>query len=1472
MRGLFGLILIFSFCIPVILSGQVQLWSVSDEASLRTQDDQRVIKPLRYRVYSFDMDQFRSFLDLKSRGNTEMPDIQIPLPDGTFRIYSLVETPVFEEGLYEKYPGYFSYTGYEQDGSSVLKLSLSPFNVNAMITGNGMQPVFIDPYTPYNETTYIVYHKSSLAPRKGGFSCGVANDDRLELSEEEKASFRTLAAGDCQLRSYRLALACTGEYAAFHGGSKEKVLAAYNTTMTRVNGIYERDVAITMKLIKDTDKLIFLDPATDPYTNNSGSAMLNQNQTTIDNIIGLQNYDIGHVFSTGGGGIANLRAPCSNNRAKGVTGQAAPVGDPFDVDYVAHEMGHQFGANHTQNNSCQRNGSTAVEPGSASTIMGYAGICEPNVQSNSDAHFHAVSISEITSFAVNGNGNGCAVRIGIDNRPPSVNIASSSYVVPVSTAFLLQADATDPDGDVLSYCWEQTNSQVATMPPVAGNTAGPAFRSLPPTESPVRYFPDLERRYPQWEVLPSVARTMNFRCTVRDNYYYGGCTDEMNTEVTFTDQAGPFTVTYPNTPAVSWLVGSTQTVTWNVAKTDLAPVNCSKVDIYLSTDGGKSYPVLIARDVPNTGSADIVTPGLPTNQARIMVKASENIFFDVSNANFKIISSFDITPANTSFAVCNEDSLTVALYLSKNLEFSDPLQLQVSDLLQAVSAFFEKDIVSAFPDTVVLHIEGLQGLETGHHLVEINAIAGGETLKVTLSLFKASVNQDVVQKLFPTANLSGVDAYKVPFRWTSVQGITGYRFQLSTRPDFGNLLQDVVVEDTFRVATLAEGSIYFWRIQAISPCQENPFTEIASFRTSGGSGKPAVLLHNEVLLLDKGEVAAIDDTKLKIETINSGFAYFTVVKKPQHGVILSGNDTLVVGSTFTMKQIEQGDILYVHGDNEADRDSLFFDVLDDQNRWLPGNVFTMRIRQAQLGVVAFRTAGLSCFGDQAAVVTAEGFGGIAPYTFSLDGLAFQDSVRFENLNAGSYRIFIKDASGELDSSNMVEITEPARINLSLKQAKYDIIAEANGGTGTLQFAFQNNVFDSGNVFKDPGNGFYTVMVRDENGCVETDTITVFIPALQLETTVNSQILCAGQKAAVGLKAAGGIPPYLYSLNGAAFSASQSLNLSAGVYAITAKDSGDKTIMSDSITITQPAPIVVTVTQNRFQVILNATGGTGNLTFSPNGIDYSEQDTFNFTDNGTYRLYVRDENNCLRTINVNLNVLKDVTANVKTPTCYGRNNGSIALFPENGTGPFAYRLNNGAFGSVNMWSGLEAGAYTYAIADSKRDTIQGSITLSEPDSLQVQIEINGLNIAITATGGTAGYVYSVDGGLVFLDNSEFLDLEPGGYNVVVRDKNGCLASQEIVIVSTDNTLVDAGIRISPNPATDQLIISWPADYPEKGLVSLRIFNAAGQLWHQVVTDPSLQPSFFIPVDSWPAGVYTIQLLGKKQNSLQKVVKM
>src|SRR5690606_22782836 len=179
--------------------------------------------------------------------------------------------------------------------------------------------------------------------------------------------------------------------------TKLNVLSAMVTTINRVNGIYEKELSVSLELIGDNDTLIYLNGSTDPFdANNNGGALLGQNQTNTNTVIGAANYDIGHIFSTDGGGIAFLGCVCANNqKARGVTGSPSPVGDPFDVDYVAHEMGHQFGANHSFN-ACSGTESqqNAFEPGSGSTIMAYAGICGPvnNLQANSHDYFHITSL------------------------------------------------------------------------------------------------------------------------------------------------------------------------------------------------------------------------------------------------------------------------------------------------------------------------------------------------------------------------------------------------------------------------------------------------------------------------------------------------------------------------------------------------------------------------------------------------------------------------------------------------------------------------------------------------------------------------------------------------------------------------------------------------------------------------------------------------------------------------------------------------------------------------------------------------------------------------------------------------------------------------------------------------------------------------------------------------------------------------
>ena len=449
--------------------------------------------------------------------------------------------------------------------------------------------------------------------------------------------------------------------------------------MNRVNGVFELDAGITMLMVPNNDQLIFTNSGTDPYTNSNGGAMLNQNITTCNNIIGSANYDIGHVFSTGGGGVAFLRSPCGGSKAGGVTGLGSPVGDPFDIDFVSHEIGHQFGGNHTQNNNCQRSGAS-VEPGSASTIMGYAGICNPNVQNNSDPYFHAVNLDEIAAFVVNGNGSTCANILSSANNPPTVN-AGLNYVIPISTPFELTAVGSDADGDIVTYCWEQMDNEVGeTMPPAATNTQGPNFRSYNPTLDPVRTFPNLATLLSGgtniWEVLPSVSRNFDFRVTARDNNSGYGCVAKDDMIVTTTPNAGPFVVTYP-TATETWAFGETRAITWDVANTNSAPVSCGQVDILVSTDGGFNFTT-VATSVPNNGSYNYSVPDISSFDVRFKIVCSNNIFFAITPEPITI----GITEVCTVF---NSSDIPITISASGTPTITSDLPISLVETISSVS-------------------------------------------------------------------------------------------------------------------------------------------------------------------------------------------------------------------------------------------------------------------------------------------------------------------------------------------------------------------------------------------------------------------------------------------------------------------------------------------------------------------------------------------------------------------------------------------------------------------------------------------------------------------------------------------------------------------------------------------------------------------------------------------------------------------
>ena len=595
--------------------------------------------------------------------------LSLPNADGKLETYKIYENSIMDPALAARYPEIKSYIGIGiDDRTSKVYFSVSPLGFKSMTLSADKPAIFIEPISK-DLTTYSVYRKSDKKAMLTKFECTVID----EIAPKINQVFARPNADDALMRTFRLAMSCTGEYTVYFGGTKALALAAINASMTRVNGVFEIDFGARMVLIANTDLVIYTNASTDPYSAAASMSQWNsQLQSTLTSVIGEANYDIGHLFgATGGGGNAGcIGCICTNgSKGSGITSPAdgIPSGDNFDIDYVAHEMGHQFGGNHTFTQSNEGTG-VQMEPGSGSTIMGYAGITSLDVQPHSDAYFHAVTIQQVTN---NIKTKTCQTNTATGNSVPTAS-AGLDYTVPKSTPFMLTGVGTDANGDALTYNWEQMDSQTTSAVPSATKTSGVNFRSYNSSTSSTRYFPKMSSVLAgatttagselTVEALSSVARTLNFRVTVRDNHAGGPANNSDDMIVTVNATAGPFSVSSPNT-AVAYVGGSSQTVTWSVAGTTANNVNCANVDILISTNGGTSWSTLLAA-TPNDGTQAVTIPNTPGTTNRIMVKGTNHIFFDVSNTNFTITAGSTDSIAPTAAALAASGTTTTTTNLS----------------------------------------------------------------------------------------------------------------------------------------------------------------------------------------------------------------------------------------------------------------------------------------------------------------------------------------------------------------------------------------------------------------------------------------------------------------------------------------------------------------------------------------------------------------------------------------------------------------------------------------------------------------------------------------------------------------------------------------------------------------------------------------------------------------------------------------
>ena len=643
---------------------------------------------------------FRHQLALSSAENVTSRtngSISLPLPNGESVELETTYAPIMQSELCAKYPEIKSYKVKGDGFSGRIGFTYKGFH-GILFTPKGT--VYYDPIDAENDTYYCFYRKDYTEHYRGTkvhrcyTEAEPVETDVISIPEASRGGEKS---GD-KLRTYRLALACTGEYAQYHGGTVSGALSAFVISMNRVNGVYEREFSITMVLINNTDDLIFLNANSDPYTNNSGGQMLGQNQSTINSVIGSSNYDIGHVFSTGGGGIASLGSVCSfQNKARGVTGSNAPTGDPFDIDYVAHEMGHQFGGNHTQNNNCNRVANAAYEPGSASTIMGYAGICAPNLQNNSDDYFHAHSYDEVINFAYNGNGNSCASITNTGNSAPVVTVPDGGFFIPIETPFRLDGSATDPNGDDIRYCWEEMDLGASGHPDNPSGNA-PIFRSFDPSEDSYRVCPRMVNiiigNTVLGETYPTYDRDLTFRLTARDYNSAGGGVDFEEIEFEVSEDAGPFVVTSPGL-GESIEAGSGYEITWDVAGTDQSPVNCQNVHIelckYQSSTQKLNVIDTLAFNTPNDGS-EVISFSMDDvgGGYYVRVRAADNIFFNLNGSTFSITEPSPLEDADIILAL-QPDYVNGMIALSWNDDFSNETNWYVEKSIGTNQSFFSLD-------------------------------------------------------------------------------------------------------------------------------------------------------------------------------------------------------------------------------------------------------------------------------------------------------------------------------------------------------------------------------------------------------------------------------------------------------------------------------------------------------------------------------------------------------------------------------------------------------------------------------------------------------------------------------------------------------------------------------------------------------------------------------------------------------------
>ena len=808
------------------------------------------------RILTLDEASFRKALNTKSKSSINGSIVYFPNSTGEIVAFDVKEKSNFSPILAAKFPEISAFIGTAVNDSSLqIRFSLAPSGIDAAINSSiKSEGTAIEKIEGTN--LYSVSSNSDSHDHHNRFSCSTEAKAATSVSFKSLISTTNYSSSnsnqgrfsnDSTLSKYRLAVSANGQYTQYHGGSVAGALAGINATLTNVNAIFERDFGITLELIDNNDLIIYTDAATDPYTD-STELLNGELQANLDIVIGSANYDHGHIFSavnrTTMGGNAGAIGGFCNDETKGSAWSDSPRPEGSDFTFlVAHEMGHQLGANHTFSMRSEGKGKN-VEPGSGTTVMSYAGITGGNnVAIASDDYFHHVSIEQSLNYL---QGQSCHVDTPNENHLPIIeNI--SDFTIPVLTPFILSGKASDADDtDLLSYTWEQIDDGTITNTNFSPkNASGAAFRSLPPSGVATRYMPKLSSVLAgnltledpdvssSWETLSSVPRDLNFGFTVRDNALGGGGVTLTKMKVSVVDSDGAFSVRSPANGLV-YFTNTLHTVAWNVAGTNLDPMLADKVTITLSVDGGLTFPYTLASNVDNDGSHAATLPDFVTSKARVRIEPNNsNIFYAINTQDFSITRDDIILSTDTyEYEVCSSQTTDASLVYGTSPKYSDIAVLSATGLPNGLSVEFSPPSVSADDTLITAAITAAANIVPGTYSINVNATSDSRTQSLPINIRAYSSEFSPVQLLTPQSS-SVLKVLRPTLTWEANFNNDQYLVEVAKDTNFSEVLfSSVTTQTSLKITGLLPGLKYYWRVSPVNNCGVGPSGAASSFFTS----------------------------------------------------------------------------------------------------------------------------------------------------------------------------------------------------------------------------------------------------------------------------------------------------------------------------------------------------------------------------------------------------------------------------------------------------------------------------------------------------------------------------------------------------------------------------------------------------------------------------------------------------------------